>query len=126
MYAANLALASAWGFKKKTSDPSLRNRLGTSKGGAQMNRKSRLHGCALMLAVALPAPAIAAGCYGGEGGALESIVRKEEAIRLSTELNSKIMNALDKVMLSTDGSKANPPDVKTEYCKRSPSTENRS
>lgn len=91
-----------------------------------MNRKSRLHGCVFMLAMALPAPAMAAGCYGGEGGALESIVRREEATRLSTELNSKIMNALDKVMLSTDGSQANPPDVKTEYCKRSPSTDNRS
>jgi hypothetical protein len=52
--------------------------------------------------------AIAADCYSGGGGALESMFRKEEAVRLITELNSKIMNALDKVLLSTDASRVNP------------------
>src|ERR1700747_3313235 len=61
--------------------------------------------------------AIAADCYSGGGGALESMVRKEEAVRLTIELNSKIMNALDKVMLSTDASKANPPDTNTNFGK---------
>ena len=83
----------------------------------QMNRKLTLCSCALVLAMVLPVPAMAAGCYGGEGGTLEAIVRKEEAVRLTVELNSKIMNALDKVMLSTDGSKAYPPDVNTEFGK---------
>lgn len=57
----------------------------------------------------------AAGCYGGEGGVVESMVRKEEAVRLTIELDSKIMNALDKVMLSTDASRATPPDVSTNF-----------
>ena len=58
---------------------------------------------------------MAAGCYGGEGSVVELMVRKEEAIRLSIELDSKIMNALDKVMLSTDASHANPPDANTNF-----------
>ena len=58
----------------------------------------------------LPIPAaIAADCYSGGGGALESMFRKEEAVRLTTELNSKVMNALDKVLLSTDASRSQPP-----------------
>jgi hypothetical protein len=59
--------------------------------------------------------AIAADCYSGGGSALESMFRKEEAVRLTTELNSKIMNALDKVLLSTDASRANPPDISTNF-----------
>src|SRR2546428_12450832 len=59
--------------------------------------------------------AIAAGCYGGDGGPLETLLRKEEAVRLGAELNSKIMNALDKVMLSTDASTVNPPDIGTHF-----------
>jgi hypothetical protein len=59
--------------------------------------------------------ATAAGCYGGDGGRLEALLRKEEAVRVTAELNSKIMNALDKVMLSTDASTVNPPDVGTHF-----------
>jgi hypothetical protein len=58
---------------------------------------------------------IAADCYSGGDGALESMFRKEEAVRLTTELNSKIMNALDKVLLSTDASRVNPPDITTNF-----------
>lgn len=76
-----------------------------------------MSGGLLFAAMLLPMPALAAGCYGGEGGTIESMVRKEEAIRLTTELNSKIMNALDKVMLSTDASNKNPPDTATNFGK---------
>jgi len=69
------------------------------------------------LTTLMPLSAIAAGCYGGESSALEALVRKEEAVRLTIELNSKIMNALDKVMLSTDASAANPPDLATNFGK---------
>lgn len=74
-----------------------------------------LFSCLLALTAMWHSAAMAAGCYGGEGSVVESMVRKEEAIRLTIELNSKIMNALDKVMLSTDASKANPPDVNTNF-----------
>src|SRR5260370_29226062 len=70
----------------------------------------------LTIATLLPiSTAIAADCYGGGGGTLEPMFRKEEAVRLTTELNSKIMNALDKVLLSTDASRANPPDITTNF-----------
>jgi hypothetical protein len=76
-----------------------------------------LLGCLVGFTTLQPWLAIAASCYGGEGGTLESMLRKEEAVRLTIELNSKIMNALDKVMLSTDASRANPPDISTNFGK---------
>jgi hypothetical protein len=70
----------------------------------------------LTMATLLPiSMAIAADCYSGGGGALESMLRKEEAVRLTTELNSKIMNALDKVLLSTDASRVKEYQVRVGF-----------
>lgn len=84
-------------------------------GGRNMKQVGILLGCLMTLFSLQHSAAMAAGCYGGEGSVVESMVRKEEAIRLSIELDSKIMNALDKVMLSTDASHANPPDANTNF-----------
>jgi hypothetical protein len=87
-------------------------------GGLKMKAIKIVQGCLVALAAQQCSAAVAStGCYGGEGSVLESMVRKEEAIRLTIELDSKIMNALDKVMLSTDASRANPPEVNTNFGK---------
>src|SRR5262249_38526691 len=91
-----------------------RVRCNQQKGNMKMKAVllSSLMGITTLLPISA---AVAADCYSGGGGALESMVRKEEAVRLTTELNSKVMNALDKVLLSTDASRVNPPDITTNF-----------
>lgn len=52
-----------------------------------------------------------ARCYGGDGNDLkmETHLRYEEAIRIAGELNSRVMNALDKVLAAEDNPKGAPP-----------------
>ena len=51
-----------------------------------MKQVGILLGCLMALTALQHSAAMAAGCYGGEGGAVESMVRKEEAVRLAIEL----------------------------------------
>lgn len=83
-----------------------------------MTKISRaLVGGTLMAAVLLPASVMAAAtparCYGGDGNDLkmETHLRYEEAIRIAGELNSRVMNALDKVLAAEDNPQGAPPSA---------------
>src|SRR5580692_7118080 len=113
MYAVTLAARTQVNRESAFAKPVSRN---FNDGELKMKANRIILGCLVAFAAQRCSAAVAStGCYGGEGGVLESMVRKEEAIRQTIELDSKIMNALDKVMLSTDASRANPPDVNTNF-----------
>jgi len=79
------------------------------------NLVKALAGGLLGAAALLPACAMAAGtparCYGADGNDLkmETHIRYEEAIRIAGELNSRVMNALDKVLAAEDNPQGAPP-----------------
>lgn len=68
-------------------------------------------GAAALLPMSAMAAATPARCYGGDGNDLkaENHLRYEEAIRIAGELNSRVMNALDKVLAAEDNPQGAPP-----------------